>query len=92
LRFITRGDAAPSSTGSPGHVIFSLKKGLIRFILEELEKRERFRRLAESRPNRFLKLLNLTPSQVGWRGVQVEYPQETLALHPSLMVGGMAAR
>jgi NADH:ubiquinone oxidoreductase subunit F (NADH-binding)/NADH:ubiquinone oxidoreductase subunit E len=92
LRFITRGDAALSSTGSPGHVIFSLKKGLIRFILEELEKRERFRRLAESRPNRFLKLLNLTPSQVGWRGVQVEYPQETLALHPSLMVGGMAAR
>jgi NADH:ubiquinone oxidoreductase subunit F (NADH-binding)/NADH:ubiquinone oxidoreductase subunit E len=91
LRFITREDAALTFTSAPSQVTFFLKKGLIRFIFEELEKRERFRPLAESRPHRFLKLLNLSRSQVGWQGVKVEYSQETIAQHPYLMVGDLGA-
>jgi NADH:ubiquinone oxidoreductase subunit F (NADH-binding)/NADH:ubiquinone oxidoreductase subunit E len=92
LHLITRGDAAISSTAGPGYVTFSLKKGFIRFIFEELEKREHFRPVTESRPRRFLKLLNLAHSQVGWQGVKVEYPQETITQHPYLMVGDLGAR
>jgi NADH:ubiquinone oxidoreductase subunit F (NADH-binding) len=92
LHLITRGDAGISSTAGPGHVTFSLKKGFIRFIFEELEKRDHFRPVAESRPRRFLKLLNLTYSQVGWQGVKVEYSQDTIAQHPYLMVGDLGAQ
>jgi NADH:ubiquinone oxidoreductase subunit F (NADH-binding)/NADH:ubiquinone oxidoreductase subunit E len=90
LHLITRGEAA-LSTAAPGYVTFSLKKGLIRFIFEELTKLDHFRPAAESRPGRFLKLLNLTPDQVGGQGVQVEYSQETIAQHPYLMVGALGA-
>jgi hypothetical protein len=82
LQIITSGNGAVSATASPGHVTFSLKKGFIRFIVEELEKRDHFRPLAESRPHRFLELLDLTLSQVGSQGVKVEYSQETIAQHP----------
>jgi NADH:ubiquinone oxidoreductase subunit F (NADH-binding)/NADH:ubiquinone oxidoreductase subunit E len=87
LHLITRMDAAISPKPGPGQVTFSLKKGFIRFIFEELEKRDHFRPATESRPRRFLKLLNLTPAQVGWQGVKVEYSQGTIAQHPYLMVG-----
>jgi hypothetical protein len=82
LHLITREDTPLPGTAGPGPATFSLKKGFIRFILAELEKRERFRPVAESRPRRFLKLLHLSRSQVGWQGVKATYTQETLAHHP----------
>ncbi|MEJ2671181.1 MAG: NADH-ubiquinone oxidoreductase-F iron-sulfur binding region domain-containing protein, partial [Deltaproteobacteria bacterium] len=92
LHIITRGNGAVSAAASPGPVTFFLKKGFIKFIVEELEKRDHFRPVAESRPRRFLKLLGLTPAQVGWQGVKVEYSPETIAQHPYLMVGDLRAR
>jgi|GEM_PF-2096 NADH:ubiquinone oxidoreductase subunit F (NADH-binding)/NADH:ubiquinone oxidoreductase subunit E len=90
LHLLTRGETA-LSTAAPGRVSFYLKKGLIRFIFEELTKLDRFRPGTDNRPGRFLKLLNLTPNQVGWRGVQMEYSRETMAQHPYLMVGASGA-
>jgi hypothetical protein len=91
LHLITREDPPIPGAAGPGPATFSLKKGFIRFIFEELEKRERFRPVAESRPRRFLKLLNLNRSQVGWQGVKVTYSQETLAQHPYFTAGDLAA-
>jgi len=91
LHLITREDTAIAGAAGPGPATFSLKKGFIRFILAELEKRERFRPVAESRPRRFLKLLHLSRSQVGWQGVKVAYSQETLAQHPYGTAGDPAA-
>ena len=91
LHLITREDSPIGGAAGPGPATFSLKKGFIRFILEELEKRERFRPGAESRPRRFLKLLNLSRSQVGWQGVKVAYSQETLAQYPYILARDLAA-
>lgn len=76
LRLITRQEVA----GGKGRVVsFTLKKGFISFIVEELAKRERFRPGAESRPQKFLKLLNLNREEVGLKGVVREFPAEHLA-------------
>ncbi len=91
LHLITRDDAAVSSTPGPDPVTFSVKKGFIRFIFEELEEMDHFRQLAERSSRRFLKLLNLTHSQVN-RRVKVQYSQESLAHHPYLMTGALGAR
>jgi NADH:ubiquinone oxidoreductase subunit F (NADH-binding)/NADH:ubiquinone oxidoreductase subunit E len=91
LHLITREDTPfPGATG-PGPATFALKKGFIGFIFEELQKRERFRPGAESRPRHFLKLLNLSRSQVGWQGVKVAYSQEILAQHPHFLTRDLAA-
>jgi NADH:ubiquinone oxidoreductase subunit F (NADH-binding)/NADH:ubiquinone oxidoreductase subunit E len=92
LHLITREGSSPAAATESGRVAFFLKKGLIRFIVEELEKRERFRPGVESRPRRFLKLLDLSRSQVGWLGLRMEYAPETVAQHPYRMVGGLASR
>ena len=87
LRLITREDLDPSPEFPASGAAFSLKKGLIKFIFEELETRERFRPAAASRSRHFLKLLDLTPAQVGLKGVRVAYGKETIAHHPYLMIG-----
>jgi len=82
LRLVTREEPAPG-----GPVAFSLKKGLVNFIFAELEKRDRYRPGATSRSRRFLKLIGLTPAQVGLKGVHLEFAKETVAHHPYLMIG-----
>jgi hypothetical protein len=76
FRLITRQEAA---RGDGAAVSFALKKGFINFIVEELDKRERFRPGAESRPQKFLKLLNLSREEVGLKGVVREFSLEHLA-------------
>jgi hypothetical protein len=90
LRLITRQEVG--GNGDPQATAFSLKKGFIKFILEELEKRERFRPGAESRPQKFLKILNLTRQEVGLAGVTREFSPEDLAHRPTLMIGDRDAQ
>lgn len=66
---------------------FTLKKGFINFIYQELEKLDRYRPAAESRAHRFLKLLHLRPAEVGLKEVSVEYSNEDLEQHQCLMLG-----
>ncbi len=91
LHLITRDDAAISSATGPGQVAFSLKKGFIRFIFEELAELDQLRQLAENSSHRFLRLLNLTSSQVNWQGVKVKYSQESITKHPYHMAGAYKA-
>jgi NADH:ubiquinone oxidoreductase subunit F (NADH-binding)/NADH:ubiquinone oxidoreductase subunit E len=90
LRLITRQEVSMGD-GEPAAAVFGLKKGFITFILEELEKRERFRPGAESRPQKFLKLLDLRREEVGLKGVTREFSQEHLTQWQSLMVGDRVA-
>lgn len=83
LRLLTREEAL---AGYPARITFTLKKGLLKFIFEELAKRDRQRPPADL-SGRLLKLLALTPGDVGLKGVRVEYSQEHLAQHQPLMLG-----
>lgn len=82
LRLITREE-------QPQGIAFTLKKGLIKFIFEELQKRDRYRPAVESRSGKFLKQLNIPPTQVAIKGVRAEYSKETIAQHPYLMLGNV---
>jgi NADP-reducing hydrogenase subunit HndC len=88
LRLITRQELGKADDAPAA---FALKKGFITFILEELEKRERFRPGAEIRPQKFLKLLDLRREEVGLKGVRREFSQELLAQWPTLPAGEMRA-
>lgn len=81
LRLITRQEVRLN--GGPG-ARFALKKGFISFIVEELEKRERYRPGLDHRAQKFLKLLDLRREEVGFKGVAREFPQESLAHWPGL--------
>ncbi len=81
LRLITREEPLP------GTIAFTLKKGMIKFIWQELEKRDRWRPGMASRSGQFLRLLNLSAAEVGRQGVKREYTRENLGQTPDLMVG-----
>jgi NADH:ubiquinone oxidoreductase subunit F (NADH-binding)/NADH:ubiquinone oxidoreductase subunit E len=82
LRLITRQEV----TGGDGTAVrFGLKKGFITYILEELEKRECFRPGSESRPQKFLKLINLGREEVGLKGVTQVFSREYLEQWHGLM-------
>ena len=82
LRLITREDSSPR-----GEITFTLKKGMIRFIYEELDKRDRWRPALASRSRQFLRLLNLSLGEVGLKGVRRQFPPENLGQTPQVMVG-----
>ncbi len=87
LRLITREETLALSYTAPQSAAYTLKKGLIRFIWEELDKRDRYRPAAGSRSRKFLKLLDLSEPEVGLKGVRREYPQEKLGQGQPVMVG-----